>query len=92
MANVADTRSTYDKMLKYVYEDAIIQATREQSALLQKLETFTPKAHFGGKSITFPVLYNSQGSVGSAAEGDALPASLPGNFDNAVIPISYHYF
>ncbi len=92
MAGVPETRSTFDDMLKYVYEDAIIQATREQSALMMKLETITPKAHFGGKSITFPVLYNSQGSVGSAAETDSLPASLPGNFDNAVIPITYHYF
>ena len=92
MAHVAETRTTFDDMLKYGYEDIIVQSTKEQSALMSKIETITPTKHFGGKSITFAVLYNSQGSVGSKAEGDNLPVNLPGNFDNAVVPIYYHYF
>lgn len=92
MAHVMETRATYDDMLKYGYEDIVVTATKEQSALMQRLETITDTKHFGGKSITFGVLYNHQGGVSSAGEGDPLPASLPGNFDNAVIPIDYHYF
>ncbi len=92
MAHVNETRTTYDDFMKYRYRDAIIQATPEFSALMTKLKTRAAHLPFGGKSITIPVMYNSMGSVATLADGDALPLSLPGNWDNTVIPIYFHYF
>lgn len=94
MSHTAETTTTFTDMLKYGYDNVIIQATPEQSVLMKKLELITESPTYGGKSITFPLLKNSMGSVASLGEGsstDALPANLPGNFDNAVVPIDYHY-
>jgi len=92
MAHTLETRTTYDDFLKYRYKDVVIQATPEFSALLTKLQRKVAKLPFGGKSVTFGVTYNSQGSAASLAENDDLPYSMPGNYDNAVVPIYYHYF
>ncbi len=92
MAHTLETISTYGDFLKYEYEDKIIQTTPEYSALMQRIELISRPVGFGGKSITFPILYNSMGSVSSSGEGDILPFSLPGNFDNAVVSIYHHYF
>jgi hypothetical protein len=92
LAHTLETTSTYGDFLKYRYRDAIIQATPEYSTCLQKIQQKSAKIPFGGKSITFPVTYNSMGSTGSYDEGDVLPVSLPMNIDNAVVPIYYHYF
>ena len=91
MAHTVETTTTFTDMLKYGYDDMIIEATPEQSVLMKKLELITEAPTYGGKSITFPLLKNSMGSTASLGEGDALPANLPGNFDNAVVPIDYHY-
>ncbi len=87
-----ETRTTYDDFLKYRYRDAIIQCLPEFSTCLQKITTKTAHLPFGGKSITFPVRYNSMGGTASLDSGDALPVSLPGNRDNAVVPCYWHYF
>lgn len=92
MAHTSETLTTYSDFLKYKYEDKIIQTTPEYSALMQRIPLITRPIAYGGKSITFPILYNSMGSVASVGEGDVLPFSLPGNFDNAVVGIYHHYF
>ena len=92
MAHVVEDRTTYTDFLKYKYGPAIIQATPEQSVLMKKLQVKAAKLGYGGKSITLAVLYNSMGSFASLEEGDTLPMSLPGNYDNTVIPIDWHYF
>ncbi len=92
MAHVDETVTTYGDFLKYKYEDKVIQTTPEYSALMQKIPLISRPIQYGGKSITFPVLYNSMGSVTTLAESDALPQSLPGNYDNAVVSICHHYF
>ena len=92
MAHVMETRTTYDDFLKYRYRDAIIQCLPEFSVCMQKIEAKAAHIPFGGKSITFPVRYNSMGGSASLDAGDSLPVSLPGNRDNAVIPIYWHYF
>lgn len=92
MAHTAETITTYGDFLKYKYEDKIIQTTPEYIALMQRIPLITRPVGYGGKSITFPVLYNSMGSVASVGEGDVLPFSLPGNYDNTVIGIYHHYF
>ena len=92
MAHVMETRTTYDDFLKYRYRDKIIQCLPEFSVCLQKITAKAVHLPFGGKSITFPVRYNSMGSTASLDEGDALTASLPGNRGYAVVPCYWHYF
>ena len=92
MAHVMETRTTYDDFLKYRYRDAIIQTLPEFSTCMQKIQAKSAHLPFGGKSITFPVRYNSMGGTASLDAGDPLPVSLPGNRDNAVVPIYWHYF
>ena len=91
MAGTAETTTTYDDFLKYKYAPSVIQCTPQFSALLSQLETRTAKIPAGGKSITEGVYYNSMGSAATLAESDSLVLSLPGNFDNTVIPIYWHY-
>lgn len=79
-------------MLKYEYGEKIIETVPERSIFMQKLRPKVANVPWGGKSMTLPVLYSSQGSVASLGEGDNLPLSLPINVDNTVIPMYYHYF
>ena len=92
MAHVLETITTFTDFLKYVYQDMIIQCLPEYSTLLQRLEKGSGRVDFSGRSITFPLLYNSMGSVATLAESDQLPFSLPVNIDNATIALFYHYF
>ncbi len=92
MAHTPETRTTFDDWLKYNYKDQVVETVAEQSVLMRELMRRIRTAPFGGKSVSFPVLYNSMGSVGSRAESDALPESLPGNYDLSTVSIYYHNF
>ena len=91
MAAVPETTTTFSDFLKYKYAPNVIQCTPQQSVLFSELQTRTGTVAMGGKSITEGIFYNSMGSAASLGEGDALVLALPGNYDNTVIPIYWHY-
>lgn len=92
MAHTPETMTTFTDWLKYKYQDYISETTTTQNITLKYLMPRIKTVPAGGKSVSFPVLYNSMGSVVSLPESDALPHSLPGNYDLATVPQYYHYF
>lgn len=92
MSHTVETRTTYTDVMHEMYEAGVERLIPERSLFLKKLQTIIPTDGNGGKQFNLAVEYNSMGGVGSLAESDSLPQSLPGNFDNAVIPFNWHYF
>ncbi len=92
MANVFETRSTFTDFMKEVYQDYISVTTAEHSITMKELMRRAKNVDFGGKNVHFGVQYDSMGSVGTQAEGDILPQSLPVNIDVTTISCFWHYF
>lgn len=92
MAHTPETRTTLDNVLKYVYADAIHDATAKQVKLYTLLPKMSARMGYGGKSFIIPVELNNMGSTGARAESGTLPYAVPGMALNAVVPIYYNYF
>lgn len=92
MADVVETRSTFDSMLKYDYAPEVTTLTGKKVKLLTLIDTKIGKRNAGGKSFVQALELDSMGSVGSRADNGAFPDALPGNWTNTSVPVYYHYF
>lgn len=86
------TRTTITNILKQDYAPEIIALTKEQTVLLDKLQSVVGKVPFGGTSFLIPLEGNNMGGVGSRAESGDLPDSVAVTWNTTTVPIYYHYF